>query len=369
VVQYAALLGPWPAHQPDVPHGPQLVVGMPSLLQAATTGFDPRSLNALPSATAFAALGGGGHSSSSDGGGSGGGADAGGSADSDGPQPAHAPAQLLLLHWLGWTGAQPGVLWLLGAALAVSLNVLALLAGLQQMQHQQQQQGTASLQQPAREDEQPLLGSGGDTDSAAGPFVQAAVINTGGDISAASSIMQLGSGIMRPSAEVEAAAAAAAAAVAPPAASLLTSALAQSAVEPQKSFDEQQQQQQLQDQGQQLREQQQQQQQQQQQHRASLFAPLAPEAMPAWGGIDWARWAVLVHMQDAVLVAVLCACAAQRDLLHAGYLAIALVLFRRRGAALASSHGDEVAAAASRLALWLPGFNFAALLVLLLYQV
>ncbi len=43
-------------HQPDVPHGPQLVVGMPSLLQAATTGFDPRSLNALPSATAFATV-------------------------------------------------------------------------------------------------------------------------------------------------------------------------------------------------------------------------------------------------------------------------------------------------------------------------
>lgn len=97
---------------------------------------------------------------------------------------------------------------------------------------------------------------------------------------------------------------------------------------------------------------------------------------------------------DVVLVAVVGLCAAQRDLVHAGYLALALLFFRKRQRlrvvaaappAAAGAATSGVAAQQGRgggswsggyfsrgpppLFKWLPAFNFVVMMLQLAYQV
>lgn len=65
------------------------------------------------------------------------------------------------------------------------------------------------------------------------------------------------------------------------------------------------------------------------------------------------------HYTDVVLVAVVALCTLENDVIHAAYLAIALLLFRRR---------DVLRAERQALFRWLPLYNFAVMLLTLLYQ-
>ncbi len=62
---------------------------------------------------------------------------------------------------------------------------------------------------------------------------------------------------------------------------------------------------------------------------------------------------------DVVLVAVVALCTVENDVIHAAYLAIALLLFRRR---------DTLRSKGNRLFRWLPSYNFAVMLLTLAYQ-
>jgi hypothetical protein len=69
-------------------------------------------------------------------------------------------------------------------------------------------------------------------------------------------------------------------------------------------------------------------------------------------------------------VCVAALCIKQKDLLHAGYLAITLLFFRQRTQLMmapAAPHGTLVRGA--RLFLWLPAFNLLVMGLTLLYQV
>jgi hypothetical protein len=92
---------------------------------------------------------------------------------------------------------------------------------------------------------------------------------------------------------------------------------------------------------------------------AALWAPLALAAQPAWGWHDWARYNVYRRYLDFLLVAVVALCTADNDLLHAGYLALALLFFRSR-----------LALRARRNALFraLPLYNLLVIAVALAYQ-
>ncbi len=65
------------------------------------------------------------------------------------------------------------------------------------------------------------------------------------------------------------------------------------------------------------------------------------------------------HYTDMVLVAVVALCTLENDVIHAAYLALALLLFRRR---------DALRLQGGRLFRWLPAYNFAVMLLTLLYQ-
>ena len=62
---------------------------------------------------------------------------------------------------------------------------------------------------------------------------------------------------------------------------------------------------------------------------------------------------------DIVLIAVVALCTAENDVIHAAYLALALLLFRRR---------DTLRAEGNRLFKWLPIYNFIVMLITLAYQ-
>ena len=92
---------------------------------------------------------------------------------------------------------------------------------------------------------------------------------------------------------------------------------------------------------------------------AALWQPLARAAQGRWRWADWLRYRLYRHYLDAVLLAVIAVCAVENDLLHAGYLALALLFFRRR-VALRSARNRGFA--------WLPAYNFGVMAVALLYQ-
>lgn len=62
---------------------------------------------------------------------------------------------------------------------------------------------------------------------------------------------------------------------------------------------------------------------------------------------------------DIVLIAVVALCTVENDVIHAAYLAIALLLFRRR---------DTLRYEGNKLFKWLPVYNFLVMLVTLIYQ-
>lgn len=62
---------------------------------------------------------------------------------------------------------------------------------------------------------------------------------------------------------------------------------------------------------------------------------------------------------DVVLVAVVALCTVENDVIHAAYLAIALLLFRQR---------DTLRFGGNRLFKWLPLYNFLVMLITLAYQ-
>ncbi|CAL8464921.1 g4456 [Coccomyxa elongata] len=92
---------------------------------------------------------------------------------------------------------------------------------------------------------------------------------------------------------------------------------------------------------------------------ANVWAPMEYEAMASWSWIDWIRFMFYRHYTDVVLVAVVALCTLENDVIHAAYLAIALLLFRRR---------DVLRTERQTLFRWLPLYNFAVMLLTLLYQ-
>lgn len=122
--------------------------------------------------------------------------------------------------------------------------------------------------------------------------------------------------------------------------------------------------------------------------------PAAPGGARCWGLHQFlsnaAAAALAVLCAAQVCVALLCT--VQRDLLHAGYLAIVLLFFRQRtslmtaparaagggGAALAAAAGPQggagmggglLSGSSADLFLWLPAFNFFVVAATLVYQV
>ena len=62
---------------------------------------------------------------------------------------------------------------------------------------------------------------------------------------------------------------------------------------------------------------------------------------------------------DIVLIAVVALCTVENDVIHAAYLAIALLLFRRR---------DALRFEGNKWFKWLPVYNFIVMLITLIYQ-
>ncbi|KAL6770350.1 hypothetical protein ACKKBG_A34605 [Auxenochlorella protothecoides x Auxenochlorella symbiontica] len=91
-----------------------------------------------------------------------------------------------------------------------------------------------------------------------------------------------------------------------------------------------------------------------------LWQPLTLAAQPAWRWADWARFWMYRHYLEFLLVAVVALCTLENDVIHAGYLALALLFFRQRIA---------LRAAPGRLFWWLPLYNMAVLVITLIYQI
>ncbi|KAG2488469.1 hypothetical protein HYH03_012974 [Edaphochlamys debaryana] len=113
--------------------------------------------------------------------------------------------------------------------------------------------------------------------------------------------------------------------------------------------------------------------------RTLLFSPVEVWAQPYWGVLDWARYYMVRHAADLLLVALVGLVALQRDLLRAGYLAIALLLFRRRpelraprpavaGEGEGGGRGPAGVGGGGALFGRLVGFNFLVLLLEGLFQ-
>lgn len=62
---------------------------------------------------------------------------------------------------------------------------------------------------------------------------------------------------------------------------------------------------------------------------------------------------------DVVLIAVVALCTVENDVIHAAYLAIALLFFRRR---------DALRREGNKWFRWLPTYNFLVMLITLIYQ-
>jgi hypothetical protein len=126
---------------------------------------------------------------------------------------------------------------------------------------------------------------------------------------------------------------------------------------------------------------------------ATIFQALTPESRPQWSFIDWARYYGIKHSLDLLLVTVVVVCTVQRDVLHAGYLALALMFFRERrmlraeqppvhqdndwtawfpaspSALLSPTFMSEAGRGSARGLFWiLPAFNFGVILLELLFQ-
>lgn len=91
----------------------------------------------------------------------------------------------------------------------------------------------------------------------------------------------------------------------------------------------------------------------------AIWMPLKHEAQGTWRWLDWTRYLLLRHYTDAVLITVVALCALENDVIHAGYLALALLLFRRR---------ETLRLERSRLFKWMAIYNFAVIVLTLAFQ-
>lgn len=91
----------------------------------------------------------------------------------------------------------------------------------------------------------------------------------------------------------------------------------------------------------------------------ALWAPLTRDAMPTWRLHDRIRYAMYRRSLEALLIAVVLVCVMENDIIHAGYLAIALFFFRSRLTLRAKRN--------SAFAI-LPAYNMAVMAVALAYQ-
>eukprot|EP00775_Hariotina_reticulata_P007362 gene7362-7573_t len=270
--------------------------------------------------------------------------------------PASLPPLLVVWYWLGLQSVQPGVLWLLAAAVAVVLNVLQHLPEQDWHQPQEPTAATASAHQTAqapahqaqlqRESEGPAVAAG--IGVAGQQSLLTAALQSAGSSSGSSTAR---------------------------------STTAQGHAAPQQHMLDHERQQPLEE-------------------RLQLFQPMHYGCRGHWTWLDWCRFIVLKHALDIVLVCVALTCTMQKDLLHAGYLAIALVFFRRRyslmttpfqpptasvtaGPAAAGSAGQSAGMATSlnisvsstsgstsnrNLFAWLPAFNYLVIAATLAYQ-
>jgi hypothetical protein len=92
---------------------------------------------------------------------------------------------------------------------------------------------------------------------------------------------------------------------------------------------------------------------------AQLWAPLEFEAQHQWKFHDWIRYTVYRRSLDILLVAVVALCTLDNDIIHAGYLALALFFFRSR---------VKLRVRRNSLFAWLPLYNFAVMAIVLAYQ-
>lgn len=82
-------------------------------------------------------------------------------------------------------------------------------------------------------------------------------------------------------------------------------------------------------------------------------------AQSAVGPIQRLHLHLCRHYTDAVLITVVALCALENDVIHAGYLALALLLFRRR---------ETLRMERSRLFKWMAIYNFAVIVLTLAFQ-
>jgi hypothetical protein len=90
-----------------------------------------------------------------------------------------------------------------------------------------------------------------------------------------------------------------------------------------------------------------------------LGRPMSLERRSTWGWPAWFRFWLFRLSLDTLMVIVVALCCVQRDLIHAGYLGLTLLLFRRREALRVQ--GNE-------LFVWMPLANFGMIVTLLVFQ-
>ncbi|KAK9858804.1 hypothetical protein WJX84_000839, partial [Apatococcus fuscideae] len=89
------------------------------------------------------------------------------------------------------------------------------------------------------------------------------------------------------------------------------------------------------------------------------WMPVEHALKAQWSWADWIRYWFYRYYTDAVLVAVVGLCALDNDIIHAAYLAIALLLFRQR---------DQLREQGNFLFKWLVIYNFLVMLTTIVYQ-
>lgn len=101
-----------------------------------------------------------------------------------------------------------------------------------------------------------------------------------------------------------------------------------------------------------------------------------PHACEAWWQITagYLSWVMLLRARSlswyCMQVCVAGLCIKQKDLLHAGYLAITLLFFRQRYLLMTAPAAQQgIAVRGARLFAWLPAFNLVVMTLTLLYQV
>lgn len=91
----------------------------------------------------------------------------------------------------------------------------------------------------------------------------------------------------------------------------------------------------------------------------SVWCPMSFDAKGDWKWHDWMRYITFRWYLDFVLVSVIALCSIDNDIIHAGYLGIALLYFRSR---IRLRHERN------KLFKWLPIYNMAVIVTVILFQ-